>query len=1070
MAKHSDLKFFTNNDEDSLLRRFSQTLKDAKHFDVLVGYFRTSGFYRLYKDLEKAESIRILIGLNADRKTFEFYEEAKNQPKFDFESHKNCREIYCGQLIEEMETTQDSAEVETAAQKFIEFIKSGELKLRMHPSQNIHAKVYITRFKEDDRDFGRVVTGSSNFSESGFVARREFNVELKDRVDVEYALDQFEELWKEGVDLNEQYVDTIQKKTWLNDQITPYEIYLKFLYEYFKEDINIDKLSDLEYPGDFMDLEYQKQAVVSAQKILDAYGGVFLSDVVGLGKTYITALLLQRAPRRHKLIICPPVLKKYWEETLTNFFVDGFHIESLGKLEQILEDGVGKYTYVVVDEAHRFRNELTQNYEKLHGICRNKKVILISATPLNNKLEDIKNQIKLFQPTKNSTIPGVQNLDNFFRKQQNKLDKYEKGTQQYTEAVKDAAEIVRDKVLKNIMVRRTRSEIKKYFSDDIDGENLHFPDMADPERIVYKFNDRTEHAFNETMSLLPRLSYARYTPLLFLKNKVSEFEQQSQRNVGGFMKVILVKRLESSFCAFKKTLGRFILSYEKFLKMYDGGTVWISKQVDVFDLLDEDNEEKLLEYVEAGKAEKYASEDFVPEYREKLVQDMEILEQINGLWANVNDDPKIEKFIEELKQNSVLSNQKVLVFSESKETVEYLQENLDKHFAGQVLSYSSHGGIHNGNRHNRERLREIIQANYQPNHDNPKDDVSILLTTDILAEGVNLHRSNIIINYDLPWNPTRVLQRVGRVNRVGTTHSQVYVFNIFPTTQSDAHLGLEDNIKTKIQAFHSMLGEDAKYLSDDEELSTHELFGDKLYQKLNDRQTFEDDQDQEEDSELRYLKVIRDIRDNDSDLFARIKELPKKARAARKLDEKIAYPDDQLLTFFRKGMLKKFILTGTGKPEELTFMEAARLFECVPNISGEKIPKKYFEFLKKNKDYLEEITIDESINMNANRGGSSNETRIIKIIKAFVGKNDDYTDEEEEYLKMVRAALEKGSIPRNTSKRIRQEIEKKLNPLNVLYVLRNNINEYDLREDNHKPREQAVREIILSEFLTGKNK
>lgn len=1063
MAGHTDTKFFTNSENDSLYDRFLSTIKHAHNFDILVGYFRTSGFYHLYQELEKVEKIRILIGLNTDKKSFELIEEAR-QSSMDFESHKRCREIYSDTIVEEMEATEDSYQIEVAAQKFIEYIKSGMLEIRAHPSRNLHAKVYITRFHKDDRDYGRVITGSSNFSENGLVAQREFNVELKDRVDVEFALERFEELWVEGVDVSEEYVETIKNRTWLNDRITPYQIYLKFLYEYFKEDINVDEDLDLTLPEGFMDLAYQKQAVVSARKILETYNGVFLSDVVGLGKTFITALLLQKLPVGRKLIICPPVLMDYWKETLHQFYVPGFDVESLGKLDKILEQGVDKYTYIVVDEAHRFRNELTAGYEALHKICRNKKVVLVSATPLNNKLEDIKTQIKLFQPAKSSSIPGVQNLENFFKAQQKELDQFEKGSPEYLEAVKRTSESVRDKVLKHIMVRRTRSEIKNYFGEDISKQGLHFPEMAEPQRIIYKFDAETESAFNQTIELLKDFSYARYTPLLFLKNQLSEFDQQSQRNVGGFMKGILVKRLESSFFAFKNSLRRFIHSYKRFIEMYDEGTVWMSNKVDVFELLDADGEERLLSLMDEDKAQKYASKDFQPDYRDKLLNDIQILEKVSSLWETIDRDPKAEFFIKELQENQILKDNKVLIFSESKETVEYLQGQLDKHFKDNVLSYHSNGGTFQGEAHRNEYLRDIIKANYQPKHPNPRDDVSILLTTDVLAEGINLHRSNIIINYDLPWNPTRVLQRVGRVNRVGTEHENVYVFNIFPTDQSDEHLGLENNIKGKIQAFHNTLGEDAKYLSDDEELSTHELFGERLYQKLNDKSTFEDDGDI--DSELRYLQVIRDIRDKNSNLFAKIKNLPKKARSGRKLPENLVTDDEQLLTFFRKGRLKKFILADFNAPRELTFLEAARLFECDPDTPAHSIPKSYYNLLMENKEYLEEITGDESIDMQASRGGSSNEAFIVKTLKASA-KFQGYTDDDEDYLKLVRAAFESGSVPKNTSKRIKQAIQKNLQPLNVLRVLKDHIKYDDLYIDSQRPKEIAVREVILSEYLAG---
>lgn len=1065
MTNSSDLKFFTNTDNDSLYERFVSTTRDAQFFDILVGYFRTSGFFRMYEELEKVEKIRILVGLNTDRKSFELLEESKNQGELGFDSHKQCREIYTDNLSHEMEMTEDTYEVEVAAKKFIEFIQSGKLELRAHPSHNIHAKVYITRFKEDDRDYGRVVTGSSNFSENGLVAQREFNVELKDKADVEYALERFEELWKDGVDITEEYIDTIRNKTWLNDKITPYQIYLKFLYEYFKEDINADEDMDFALPDGFMDLSYQRQAVLSAKKILDTYDGVFLSDVVGLGKTFITAMLLQQLPAGRKLIICPPVLADYWKETLHQFYVPGFDVESLGKLEYLLKKGVDKYNYIIIDEAHRFRNEITSSYENLHRICRNKKVILVSATPLNNKLDDIKTQIKLFQPAKNSTIPGVQNLEAFFREQQKELDSHEKGSQEYLDAVKRTSERVRDKVLKHIMVRRTRSEIKKYFSEDITQQGLKFPDMGEPQRIIYKFDNETDRVFEQTMELLKEFSYARYTPKLFLKLQLSEFDLQSQRNVGGFMKGILVKRLESSFYAFKRSLSRFITSYENFISMYDSGTVWISNKVDVFELLESDNEDKLHFLLEEENAEKIESDDFKAEYRDKLALDLDILKQITALWEPIDTDPKLEYFTKELLENPILKDQKVIVFSESKETVNYLQENLEKTFAGKVISYSSQGGNYNGEAYSGHTLRDIIEANYQPGHKDPKDDVNILLTTDVLAEGINLHRSHIIINYDLPWNPTRVLQRVGRVNRVGTKHDKVYVFNIFPTAQSDAHLGLEDNIKAKIQAFHNTLGEDAKYLSDDEELSTHELFGDQLYKKLNDKGTFEDGEDTL-DSELRHLKVIRDLRDKNPDLFEQIKKLPKKARSGRQITNTKIINTDSLITFFRKGRLKKFVVVDNTAPQELTFLEAASLFECDPKTKLHHVPQRYYDLLKANKEHLKAITSEDIQDVTASRGGASNEAQIIKMLKSSAIRGfQGFTEDDEEYLKQVRLSLESGSIPKNTSKRIKAALKGNFVPLKILAVLKDHINPDDIYINDKKTENKSAREIILSEFL-----
>ncbi|MFH0799114.1 MAG: phospholipase D-like domain-containing protein, partial [Pseudomonadota bacterium] len=200
-----------------------------KFFDILVGYFRTSGFDKLHESFATIDKIRILVGLNVDRQAFEIIDACQSQSTLDFQSHRRTKEIFSEEVTTEMDRSPDSFETELGVRKFIEFLRSGKMEIKAYPSGNLHAKVYISRFGEDDRDFGRVITGSSNFSEAGLIANREFNVELKNRADVEFALARFEELWKDAVDLSREYVDTIHDKTWLNDEITPYHLYLKFL-------------------------------------------------------------------------------------------------------------------------------------------------------------------------------------------------------------------------------------------------------------------------------------------------------------------------------------------------------------------------------------------------------------------------------------------------------------------------------------------------------------------------------------------------------------------------------------------------------------------------------------------------------------------------------------------------------------------------------------------------------------------------------------------------------------------------------------------------------------------------
>ena len=1059
----NDFRFFTNTDKDSLLARFQKTLKGAQFFDVLVGYFRSSGFNNLYSALKDVEKVRILVGLSADKEIVSLVEEVNGQGQLKLSRH-DIKEDYVKRVKEEFENCEDSSETEQAVAAFKRMIAEKRLEIRAFPERNIHAKVYITRYPEEDRDFGAVITGSSNFSENGLRANREFNVELKDKPDVEFALKRFEELWAQSDDITKEYVETIDGHTWLNDKITPYEIYLKFLYEYFKEEINFDKEGGFMLPDGFMELEYQKQAVTAAKKILNAYNGVFLADVVGLGKTYITALLLQQLPAERKLILCPPVLIDGWKNAVRDFRVGGANVESIGKLDK-MEKQADDYDVIVIDEAHRFRNEVTWGYEKLQQICLNKKVILVSATPINNKFEDLLSLIKLFQPVKQSSIPGIVNLEQFFKQQSKRLVGKDKGSKEYLKAVSAASADIRNKVLSHLMVRRTRSEIKKYFSKDIKNQGLHFPEAADPRRIVYEFDKKIDAVFNKTIDLLKTFSYSRYTPLLFLKEKPTDMVIQSQKNVGGFMKGILVKRLESSFYAFKKSTDRFVESYERFIDMFEKGTVYISKKVNVFDLLDNDQEAKLMRMVEEDKAEKYASDDFTEDFLPKLRLDLSVLKQIQELWSHINKDPKADKFVEMLHKDKDLAGKKVIVFTESKETSDILYDRLSAEFAGRVLRYSSDGADFNGETFSSEVARQIINENFDPREKQQQNNIDILITTDVLAEGVNLHRSNILVNYDLPWNPTRILQRVGRINRVGTSYDEYFVYNCFPTVESNDHLHLEENIISKIQAFHNTLGEDAKYLSDEEEIESHELFGTQLFKKLNDKKGL-DGEDDDAESELKYLTVIREVRDKNTPLFEKIKRLPKKSRTATSSESM----PDTLLSFFRRGALKKFVYSDDTKSQEIDFMTAAKAFECDQDQEKRSIPKVFFDMLNRNKAYLDALSYVEEITPVAH-SGRSNEAKILSVVKLLLKDTSTFTEEDEDFLNALKKSLEMGVVPKKTAQTAHKELQKhNLNDtLKILGMLKTWFSKVVNYSNNGpvKPVAEA-REIILSEYFYRK--
>ena len=990
----NDLTFFTNEPERDLYSRFNSILKNnTQFFDILVGYFRTSGFFKLYPAMQGVEKIRVLVGINADAKTLEIIQL----------SHKEARNKFGETIEDEFNASDDTLYVEKGVRVFIEWLRSGKIEMRIYPDAPIHAKVYIMR-KDPEKDpehYGSVITGSSNFSLAGLANNLEFNVELKDGRDVAFALERFEELWEKSIDISNVYVETIEKNTWLRDDITPYELYLKTLYEYFIEEINTDKEAILEeiLPDGFMRLQYQLDAVVEAEKKLEAYGGVFISDVVGLGKTYICAMLAKKLKKGKKLFICPPVLVSYWDSVLRDFDVAA-KVESLGKLDRLIESGIDDYQYVFIDEAHRFRNDDTESFKLLHEICYGKKVVLISATPINNYTSDIENQIYLFQEKRNSTIiPYTKNLEGFFRVLRGKLARMKKGTPEYAEHVRRNSEEIRDKLLRNIMIRRTRHEIIEFYASDLSKQGLSFPKLGTPEQVVYTFDEKTDEVFNQTMQAIRALKYARYTPLLYLTNPTNEQKQQmtAQANMSGFMKSILVKRLESSFFAFKNTLGRFIESYTQFIDMCKTGEVYISKQVNVYDLLDSGDDEKLMELVNNAKIQHFVFSEFRKDFLGVLEKDLAMLKWLGGAWAEIDTDPKLDEFKQELKKNLILKNNKLIIFTESKETAQYLGKELGVMYGESVVVFSGDSSA---------ASKRDIEYSYDPKHsDKGLDRYNILITTDVLAEGVNLHRSGVLINYDLPWNPTRIMQRVGRINRVGTEFDKIYVFNFFPTAQTDKHLPLKDRIMEKLQAFHDTLGEDFKYLSDSEQVSSYKLYADL---------TAEMDSEEGSNPELFYLAEIRRIRDAETELFDKVKRLPRKAKSGK---VSTLVDDCLTVTFLRKGYLKMFFRTAGNEASGITFLEAIKLIHATPTDKRIGIGAQFFDQLDLNKKAFDDKLVKEETANFDNVAVAGNDARVIKLLKALSGCKK-LTEPQEEALKRMIELWQNGEIPASITKEV----------------------------------------------------
>ena len=633
----------------------------------------------------------------------------------------------------------------------------------------------------------------------------------------------------------------------------------------------------------------------------------------------------------------------------------------------------------------------------------------------------------------------------------------QKDYERYISTIKENAREIREKVLKYLMVRRTRSEIVKYFSDDITKQGLRFPKVEKPVPLFYELNEKEDEIFNKTIELIARkFKYSRYMPMLYFKGKIDQLEQQSQRNMGRFMRILLVKRLESSFFAFKNSVDRFLYSYEMFIKEFDRGNVYVSKKYTnkIFEMLENDDDEAVQRLIDEGKAERYDSKEFRDDFKPALQNDLAILKRIKSLWENVKRDPKLEKLLIELSKNKILKNKKLIIFTESKETAKYLYENIKKKFGNIAILY--HGNS-SGN------IQYLVTENFDARARHPKNDYRILVSTEVLSEGVNLHRSNIVINYDIPWNPTRMMQRVGRVNRIDTKFDKIYTFNFFPTVQSEDEIQLKKTAEAKINAFLTLLGGDAAILTEGEPVSSHELFN-----RLISRKTILGE-DEIEESELKYLNIIKDVRDKKPDLFERIKRLPKKARSARENGEY----KGTLLTYFRLGKLQKFfIVNDTQEAQEVDFITAAKIFECSSYEKKQSLSKNFYDLLDKNKKAFVEATTEEEL-LPVYRRGRDSGAQILKILKATLKNSKIFTDEQEEYLKKVIQQLEEGAIPKQTTKgtlkKLKELKEEIINPIKVIAMLQHTVPERLLESHyaEHSGRFSGKREVILSLYLTG---
>ena len=946
--------FFTNKNGNTLMKEFEGILQHnqyIKNLDAVVGFLRASGYFSLRPFLDNINRVRILIGIDVDK----YIAQAANQGKIFFGAEEEVREECLRKIRRDIESSNYKKEVEDGIFQMIQDLIDGKLELRAHPSKKIHAKLYIL-YPDDFNQYsqGVAITGSSNLSGNGLGISEdkqyEFNVKLDRYDDVKFAKDEFDQLWEEaeGCAITAEDVKASVDRTYLKGDVKPYDLYIKMLMEYFSDRVlATDDKNPFDMPEGYTKYDYQMDAVVEGYQKLIRYDGFFLADVVGLGKTVIATMIAKKfliengRDKTKILVVYPPAVEQNWKATFKDFGIDKYaKFVTNGSLSKVLDEenynywNADEYDLILVDEAHKFRSHTTSAFEQLQEICKmprieqgnipgyKKKVMLISATPMNNTPADIYNEIQLFQDPRRCTIDGVANLTAFFSPLIKEFQQLRKNPNFDVTQFKKLAEHVRDRVIKPLTVRRTRTDIESVtrYNKDING----FPKVERPNASSYELNEHLADLFESAMQTLDKkLTYARYQAIAYLKPEVSnglyDNAELISRSLAGIRKNGLVKRLESSFYAFQVSLDNFRQANKNMIDMFNRDKVFIAPDLDINNLLesgytDEEIEEKLNAKAEDNpKNSVFKAEDFKPEFIEMLQSDQDTLEKMCKAWEKITDadDSKFAKFNELLKHELFKEDrnpeQKLVVFSESVDTVKYLERRINRK---DVLVISAD---------NRSKLFKTIRENFDANYKTKLNDYNIILTTDVLAEGVNLHRANVIVNYDTPWNSTRLMQRIGRVNRIGSVSKHIYNYVFYPSREGNREINLNQIALSKIQTFHSTFGEDNQIYSQ-EEILDRDLT--KLFDEGMKKQKEEGNQ------ELPFYEELRTLYKTNRREYNRIEKLSLRSRTGRekRTVEGVTLSGDTLVflkTNFRKVF---FLVSETAK--ELSVLDALKYFKA----------------------------------------------------------------------------------------------------------------------------------------------
>jgi ERCC4-related helicase len=921
-----------DNLQIKLVDELKKKLRVAKTAKFAIGWFFLTGLKEIKEEIEKLDKIYILAGAKTNKETAETllmskrYEEAVEH---EFKKLKSSNKIKINEILESefknlithISSIKPTAENIEFIKWFWDKLRKKKIEIRIYPKETLHAKLYLLEYKDKNHGLGMGFIGSSNLSIKGFNLNTELNVAVYGDSNYQILNNWFDNLWNQSKDAEfTEIAASAIKKSWvMNDEVTPFRAYLRILHEIFSY-TQWGEVPETDYGGVHL-YHYQLDAVRDAYRRLQKYNGVFLADVPGLGKTYMGAALLCHLQEEGKraIVICPPKLKEQWEEVLSEFGVGTAKVFSHSKLDSIIEDNkIMKREVVLIDESHHFRNPETNRYKDIELICEGKQVILVGATPQNLSIWDLYYQIKLFTPSE---------VNHKFRIYPAVLKEYFKACEEGKANIED--------LINEVVIRRTRSDIIEYYNQE---EIPAFPKRIGPKRIDYSIDKVYPGGiFKKLNELIEKMTFARYDLGSYIKEEQFTPDEkqrlkQAGKNLRKIMKMILFRRLESSIAALKDSAEWMYKAHEVFLKALDQQKVLAGEaSEDVIDQLKAGTE---IEDIEIPETSYPANKFYVNDLKKNIEKDRDILIQIHNLVANLSpsQDEKLQKLIYFLKNE--ISNKKTIIFTEFASTAKYLGEELKKHFEKVDYVFQGEGEV----------IKKAKRFAPKSNKLRLKSDqeIDILISTEILSEGLNLQDGQVVVNYELHWNPVRIIQRIGRIDRIGSEHDKIWVYNFFPQEETDKEIGIKEKVLKRIDEIITLYGADEKTIAENEKTIRKKLF--QIYTE--DERSMEEEEIKSKSSYFRHqwLKLRKQYEEE----YKKSLNLPEMVTCAMTSKTK------GIAIFLRADDYFKLILSSPrGEIITTDDWDVLSLIEANIFKQNEKIYEEHFSVLEKVKIYFE---------------------------------------------------------------------------------------------------------------------